>query len=107
LRQLILGITTRFRQSNETKVSPSKFVNLAPTDAADEGGVYSEALLFAMEDPDVSNIALTGPYGSDKSSIIQSFLRKYRTLSKAGGRNQITATTFGGKLAWQSELSLS
>lgn len=36
----------------------SKFVNLAPTD------------------PKVSNIALTGPYGSGKSSIIQSFIEE-------------------------------
>jgi hypothetical protein len=55
----------------------SKFVNLAPTDQADKDGVYSEALFFAINDPKVSNIALTGPYGSGKSSIIQSFLRKY------------------------------
>ncbi len=56
----------------------SKFVNLAPTDEADKAGVYSEAILFATNDPKVSNIALTGPYGSGKSSIIQSFLKKYR-----------------------------
>ncbi len=55
----------------------SKFVNLAPTDQADKDGVYSEALDFATTDPKVSNIALTGPYGSGKSSIIQSFLKKY------------------------------
>lgn len=56
----------------------SKFVNLAPTDQADKDGVYSEALDFATTDPKVTNIALTGPYGSGKSSIIQSFLKKYR-----------------------------
>lgn len=56
----------------------SKFVDLAPTDKADENGVYSEAMLFATSNLKVSNIALTGPYGSGKSSIIQSFLRSYR-----------------------------
>ncbi|MGJ8686045.1 MAG: hypothetical protein ACSHWQ_01095, partial [Spongiibacteraceae bacterium] len=55
----------------------SKFVDLAPTDDADESGVYSEAILFAINSTKVSNIALTGPYGSGKSSIIQSFLKKY------------------------------
>lgn len=55
----------------------SKFVNLAPTDQADKDGVYSEALAFATTDPKVLNIALTGPYGSGKSSIIQSFLHGY------------------------------
>ncbi|UTW12371.1 YobI family P-loop NTPase [Marinobacterium rhizophilum] len=56
----------------------SKFVDLAPTDEADKAGVYSEAILFATKNSKVSNIALTGPYGSGKSSIIQSFLKKYR-----------------------------
>lgn len=55
----------------------SKFVDLAPTDEADKDGVYSEAILFATKNVKVSNIALTGPYGSGKSSIIQSFLKKY------------------------------
>lgn len=56
----------------------SKFVDLAPTDEADKASVYSEAILFATTNAKVSNIALTGPYGSGKSSIIQSFLKKYR-----------------------------
>ncbi|MCU4120047.1 ATP-binding protein [Variovorax sp. N23] len=55
-----------------------KFLDLAPTDKADQAGVYSEAILFATNNPQVSNIALTGPYGSGKSSIIQSFLKNYR-----------------------------
>lgn len=55
----------------------AKFVDLAPTDEADQGGVYSAALKFATDSPNVSNIAITGPYGSGKSSIIQSFLKTY------------------------------
>ncbi|AHG65391.1 YobI family P-loop NTPase [Advenella mimigardefordensis] len=56
----------------------SIFVDLAPTDEADKAGVYSKAILFATNNTKVSNIALTGPYGSGKSSIIQTFLKKYR-----------------------------
>ena len=56
----------------------SKFVDLAPTDEADKQGVYAEAIEFAVNSPKVFNIAITGPYGSGKSSIIQSFLKKYR-----------------------------
>jgi putative heme iron utilization protein len=59
-------------------VKKTKFVNLAPTDKADKDGVYSDALFFATNDPKVTNIALTGPYGSGKSSIIQSFLKRYQ-----------------------------
>tara|TARA_R110001583_G_scaffold194251_2_gene364772 strand:+ start:1161 stop:4775 length:3615 start_codon:yes stop_codon:yes gene_type:complete len=56
----------------------SKFVDLAPTDEADETGIYSEAIMYATSNKKVTNIALTGPYGSGKSSIIQTFLKKYR-----------------------------
>ncbi|MDR6625704.1 P-loop NTPase fold protein [Caulobacter segnis] len=59
--------------ANETK-----FVDLAPTDNADPQGVYAGALTEATNNPRVMNIALTGPYGSGKSSIIKSFLKKYR-----------------------------
>ncbi|UXC17454.1 YobI family P-loop NTPase [Comamonas squillarum] len=56
----------------------TKFLDLAPTDEADSAGVYSEAILFATSNSKVFNIALTGPYGSGKSSIIKSFLKNYR-----------------------------
>ncbi|ETW10805.1 hypothetical protein ATO8_20474, partial [Roseivivax marinus] len=57
--------------------SSTNFVDLAPTDEADRDGVYSTALKFATRSPEVYNIALTGPYGSGKSSIIRSFLKSY------------------------------
>ncbi|MEZ8900413.1 ATP-binding protein [Vibrio sp. 10N.247.310.34] len=53
-------------------------MDLAPTDEADKAGIYSEAIRFAMNNPKISNIAITGPYGSGKSSIIQSFLKTYQ-----------------------------
>lgn len=55
----------------------SRYVDLAPTDQADQAGVYSAALTKATNNPRVMNIALTGPYGSGKSSIIKSFLKGY------------------------------
>ncbi|MDX7762877.1 ATP-binding protein [Aeromonas caviae] len=74
LDSLVSWLESKDRSAN----TPSKFVDLAPTDEADKTGVYSEAILFATNNRKVSNIALTGPYGSGKSSIIQSFLLKYR-----------------------------
>lgn len=56
---------------------PPRYVDLAPTDKADRSGIYSDALTYATNNPNVSNIALTGPYGSGKSSIIKTFLTKY------------------------------
>jgi hypothetical protein len=78
LRELLTKLADLFSRSIEVGGEQSKFVDLAPTDKADEAGVYSEALLYATDNPRVSNIALTGPYGSGKSSIIRSFLKKYR-----------------------------
>ncbi|CAN7759360.1 ATP-binding protein [Ensifer adhaerens] len=55
----------------------SRFVDLAPTSNADQTGIYYEALDFATNNDEVLNIALTGPYGSGKSSVIKSFLLRY------------------------------
>ena len=70
------GIAADIGTQNDAAESPSKFVDLAPTDQADKSGVYSDALEYALGRPKVSNIALTGPYGSGKSSIIQTFLKR-------------------------------
>lgn len=65
------------RPQSDTE-SKSRYVDLAPTDKADPSGIYSGALAEATNNPRVLNIALTGPYGSGKSSIVQSFLKNYR-----------------------------
>jgi len=66
---------SELKQSDEKL---QKFVDLAPTDQADKDGTYTAALLYATNNPRVSNIALTGPYGSGKSSIIRAFLKRYQ-----------------------------
>ncbi|UWU12037.1 ATP-binding protein [Sinorhizobium medicae] len=78
-----MKITSLFRWcasavAQRAKDAPSKYVDLAPTDEADEHGIYADALMVATNNPNVSNIALTGPYGSGKSSIIKTFRRRYR-----------------------------
>lgn len=55
----------------------ARFVDLAPTDSAENADIYFEALDYATNNNQVLNIALTGPYGSGKSSIIKSFLKRY------------------------------
>ena len=74
----LAAITSRFTRRRNDQGDISRFVDLAPTDKADPVGVYSSALIEATENPRVMNIALTGPYGSGKSSIIKSFLKLYR-----------------------------
>lgn len=78
LRKIVAKIAGRRGRSTQTAELPTKFIDLAPTSKADEAGVYSEALVYATDNPRVSNIALTGPYGSGKSSIIKSFVQRYR-----------------------------
>jgi hypothetical protein len=78
LRQIVVEFASWFSRPKEVVGVHTKFVDLAPTENADPSGVYSGALLYAMRNPRVSNIALTGPYGSGKSSIIRSFLKEYR-----------------------------
>ncbi|GGD88130.1 YobI family P-loop NTPase [Microbacterium murale] len=51
---------------------PLKLRSLAPEYDEDQHGVYVSALVHAItEQPDVRNIALTGPYGTGKSSILE------------------------------------
>lgn len=97
------SLATVLKSIGRPAAMQSKFVNLAPTDEADKDGVYSEALLFATTDPKISNVALTGPYGSGKSSIIQSFLKRYQRpalhISLAAFLPE--ADTAGGKVSRQ------
>lgn len=78
LNRIIAGALAWLRPSDQPAEAPSSFVDLAPTDEADNAGIYSKALLFATRNPKVLNIALTGPYGSGKSSIIKAFLKRHR-----------------------------
>ena len=54
---------------------------LTPIEDAD-CEVYFDALKSALEHKDVKNIAVTGPYGSGKSSMIRSFFAKYNQDGK-------------------------
>jgi hypothetical protein len=60
-----------------------RFFDLAPVDDADPDGLYRQALEFAMQNPAVRNIALTGPHGSGKTSVIKTFEKesRYRFLN--------------------------
>ena len=55
----------------------NSFDSLTPIDNATDKQVYFIALKEALTKDDVKNIALTGTYGSGKSSIIKTFQKNY------------------------------
>jgi hypothetical protein len=63
--------------------SDERFLDLAPVDSADRDGLYAKALDFAMQNSAIRNIALTGPYGSGKTSVIKTYEKNthYRFLN--------------------------
>lgn len=52
------------------------FEKLAPIDTADID-VYEEAIDFAFENDDIRNIAISGAYGSGKSSLLATYKKKH------------------------------
>ncbi|MEG0926786.1 YobI family P-loop NTPase [Chryseobacterium sp.] len=65
--------------SNE-KIEEDIYSALSPISDADKGKDYVKALNWALnnrKDKDIKNIALTGPYGSGKSSILKTFQKNY------------------------------
>ena len=58
------------------------YKDLAPIDNISNGKEYLKALHWAINNKRIKNIALTGPYGSGKSSIINTYL-KWHPLIKA------------------------
>ena len=60
---------------------PKYHVLTPKTDLVDE--VYFGAIDYALKDKSVHNIAVTGPYGAGKSSVIHSYIKKRKEDDKA------------------------
>ena len=58
----------------------NEFTDLAPIDNVKNGAEYLKALHWAIKKKKVKNIALAGPYGAGKSSIIDTYLKKHRII---------------------------
>lgn len=56
--------------------STNQYLSLTPITSADEDNAYSDMLKFALSQNKTNNIAITGPYGSGKSSVLQTFQKK-------------------------------
>ncbi|MBS1445229.1 MAG: hypothetical protein HP000_02830 [Odoribacter sp.] len=94
-RVLNIWITKFVAWNNKIKRSGNKgeFHQQYLIPAEEDDGVYSQLLWEAVCDKDVQNIAITGPYGSGKSSVIKAFQKehpeyKYLNLSLANFQEQ-------------------
>lgn len=75
---IIIGWLTHFHlklSKTESKSSPYNF--LSPTDDAENIDYYTESLNWALLNRNkIKNIAISGPYGSGKSSVLQTFKKR-------------------------------
>jgi hypothetical protein len=58
-------------------VTQAPYIALTPMKIK-EGNEYFDAMSFALSNNDVRNIAVTGSYGAGKSTIIRSYMEKFR-----------------------------
>lgn len=77
------------RINNEKSV----YSDLVPTDSLDGEIESLKALHWAISNSKIRNIALAGPYGAGKSSIIKSYLKQYPKCKAIG----LSLATFDGK----------
>lgn len=53
------------------------FQKLTPIDTIDVS-VYEDAINFVFENEDIRNVAISGPYSSGKSSLLESYKSKHK-----------------------------
>ena len=63
------------KAKNKIKIK-DKFYSLAPTEEAENADSYIPAIDWAIKEPDVKNIAITGNFGSGKSSILNTYKKR-------------------------------
>lgn len=77
LKNFIDWLTHYHLKLSKEKSESSPYNSLSPTDNAENIDYYIESLNWALLNRDkIKNIAISGPYGSGKSSVIQTFQRK-------------------------------
>lgn len=57
-----------------------EYGDLAPIDSIPDDSEYFKALDWALKNDSIKNIAISGPYGSGKSSIISTYLKNNRDI---------------------------
>mgnify|MGYP000901624164 CR=1 FL=1 len=67
--------------------------DLAPIDNVENFETYNQTLNWAFQNERVKNIALSGPYGSGKSSIIESYLKNHPDVKSAALKISLASFT--------------
>lgn len=80
------------KDTENSSVSYSEYQDLTPIDHIENGGEYIAALNWAFQNKKIKNIALTGPYGAGKSSIIETFLAEDEKKASEKGRRACNKT---------------
>lgn len=70
------------KEDIKPEMTSVSYSDLAPTTDCDQQSVYCNALNWALQNPRIQNIALSGSYGSGKSSV----LKKFREQSEVKNR---------------------
>ena len=104
-----------YKSKNSELNSNTHFYSLSPTDQINRGQSYFDALNWALSNEKIKNIALTGTYGSGKSSVLQSFQKQNTnknyhfldiSLATFKEEKEIKNKTEGEKLQRLIELSI-
>ena len=83
MREFIVKIKNYVLElKNKYWYKKSIYADFAPIDSISEDAESLKALKWALKNKKVKNIALTGPYGAGKSSVIESY-RKQDKKAKA------------------------
>lgn len=70
------------KDKNNASKNTMEYTVLTPVDTIDANSEYIKTLEWAINNDSVKNIAIAGPYGSGKSSIIKSYLKKHSDRMK-------------------------
>ncbi len=79
LLNIIHTLSNYYRKINKNSPlsNPQGFEDFTPIILNDKDDKYSDIIKYAIENTNTKNVALTGPYGSGKSSILKTFEGKY------------------------------
>ena len=75
-RRILRSLERVVSKLKEPTFTPS-YDDLTPSDDIDNDDIYAGAIRSGLENQKVQNIALTGPYGSGKSSILRTFEKNH------------------------------